>query len=128
MDINSLDFSYSVLAAAAFCHFSTFDVVHKVSGRFGFLTRAAVDWLIVLRVPHPPLPLCPSGLTWESVAPCVRWMSPFMDTLRSELQPQIKNFPKVKADDRHNIQTHVTYLDLLVSKTNAAYAHVVDSI
>ncbi|TMS10496.1 G1/S-specific cyclin-E2 [Larimichthys crocea] len=78
MDFNSLDYSYSVLAAAAFCHFSTFDVVHKVS-----------------------------GLTWESVAPCVRWMTPFMDALRSEAKPQLKDFPKVKADDRHNIQTHV---------------------
>ncbi|XP_073341115.1 G1/S-specific cyclin-E2 isoform X1 [Pagrus major] len=84
MDISSLDYSYSVLAAAAFCHFSTFDVVHKVS-----------------------------GLTWESVAPCVRWMTPFMDTLRSEAKPQLKDFPKVKSDDRHNIQTHVAYLDLL---------------
>nr|XP_057909389.1 G1/S-specific cyclin-E2 isoform X3 [Doryrhamphus excisus] len=84
MDITSLDFSYSVLAAAAFCHFSTFDVVNKVS-----------------------------GLTWESVSPCVRWMSPFVDTLRSEPKPELKTFPKVKAEDRHNIQTHVTYLDLL---------------
>uniref|UniRef100_A0A665U083 Cyclin E2 n=1 Tax=Echeneis naucrates TaxID=173247 RepID=A0A665U083_ECHNA len=85
MDINSLDYSYSILAAAAFYHFSSsFDIVHKVS-----------------------------SLTWESVVPCVRWMSPFMDILRSEVQPQLKNFPKVKADDRHNIQTHVAYLDLL---------------
>ncbi|XP_071770057.2 G1/S-specific cyclin-E2 [Centroberyx gerrardi] len=84
MDVNSLDFSYSVLAAAAFCHFSSFEVVHKVS-----------------------------GLTWESVAPCVRWMSPFMDALRGQPKAQLKNFPKVKADDRHNIQTHVDYLDLL---------------
>lgn len=34
MDITALDYNYSVLAAAAFCHFSTFDVVHKVSGEF----------------------------------------------------------------------------------------------
>ena len=59
-----------------------------------------------------------AGLTWESVSPCVRWMSPFMDTLRSEAKPQLKNFPKVDASERHNIQTHVTYLDLLVSKTD----------
>ena len=32
MDISSLDFSYSILAAAAFYHFSDFSVVHKVSG------------------------------------------------------------------------------------------------
>lgn len=34
MDIDALDYSYSILAAAAFCHFSTFDVVHKVSGEW----------------------------------------------------------------------------------------------
>ena len=62
--------------------------------------------------------VCPSGLTWEAVAPCVRWMSPFMDVLRSQPKPQLKDFSKVKADARHNIQTHVAYLDLLVSKTN----------
>ncbi|KAF7651089.1 hypothetical protein LDENG_00116180, partial [Lucifuga dentata] len=84
MDRNSLDFSYSILAAAAFCHFSSFDVVHKVS-----------------------------GLTWESVALCVRWMRPFMETLRNEPKAQLKNFSKVKAEDRHNVQTHVIYLDLL---------------
>lgn len=61
----------------------------------------------------------PSGLTWDGVSPCVRWMSPFMDVLRSQAAPQLKNFPKVRPDARHNIQTHVAYLDLLVSKTNA---------
>ncbi|XP_070822839.1 G1/S-specific cyclin-E2 [Chaetodon trifascialis] len=89
MDIDALDYSYSVLAAAAFCHFSTFDVVHKVS-----------------------------GLTWDSVSPCVRWMTPFMDALRSEATPQLKDFSKVKPDDRHNIQTHVSYLDLLRKAQN----------
>uniref|UniRef100_A0A673A1A5 Cyclin E2 n=1 Tax=Sphaeramia orbicularis TaxID=375764 RepID=A0A673A1A5_9TELE len=85
LDINSLEYSYSILAAAALCHFSTFDIVHKVS-----------------------------GLTWETVAPCFRWMRPFMDALRSEPRPQLKSFPKVKPDDRHNIQTHVAYLDIMV--------------
>lgn len=60
--------------------------------------------------------MCVSGLTWDSVAPCVRWMTPFMDTLRAEAPPTLKVFPKVKADDRHNIQTHVAYLELLVSR------------
>lgn len=67
----------------------------------------------------PNSSVSPSGLTWESVAPCVRWMTPFMDTLRSEPTPRLKDFPKVKSDDRHNIQTHVAYLDLLVSNTHA---------
>lgn len=32
MDIEALDYSYSVLAAAAFYHFSSLDVVQKVTG------------------------------------------------------------------------------------------------
>ena len=58
--------------------------------------------------------LAPAGLSWESVAPCVRWMRPFMDTLRELPKAELKTFTKVKSDDRHNIQTHVDYLDLLV--------------
>lgn len=46
-------------------------------------------------------------------------MTPFVDTLRFEAKPQLKDFPKVKPDDRHNIQTHAAYLDLLVSSTRA---------
>ncbi|CAL8359207.1 unnamed protein product [Arctogadus glacialis] len=84
MDISSLDFSYSILAAAAFYHFSDFSVVHKVS-----------------------------GLSWDNVRPCVSWMRPFMDTLRELPKAELKTFTKVKSDDRHNIQTHVDYLDLL---------------
>ncbi|XP_056142832.1 G1/S-specific cyclin-E2 [Lampris incognitus] len=84
MDIGSLDFNYSVLAAAAFCYFHSFEVVHKVS-----------------------------GVTWESVAPCIRWMTPFVDTMRSVPRAVLKNFTKVKADDWHNIQTHIDYLPLL---------------
>ncbi|CAN9513889.1 unnamed protein product [Ophioblennius macclurei] len=84
MDINSLDFNYSILAAAAFCHFSTFEVLFRVS-----------------------------GLTWENVSECYRWMNPFKETLESEPKAQLKSFPKVRPDDRHNIQTHVLYLDML---------------
>lgn len=46
-------------------------------------------------------------------------MTPFVDTLRFEAKPQLKDFLKVKPDDRHNIQTHAAYLDLLVSSTRA---------
>lgn len=110
MDIDWLGYSYSVLAAAAFCHFSTFEVVHKVSGESGLIVTD-----VTLAFGGSANFVCASGLTWDSVAPCVRWMTPFMDTLRAEAPPQLKDFPKVKADDRHNIQTHVAYLELLVS-------------
>lgn len=32
MDIEALDYNYSVLAAAALYHFSSLEVVHKVTG------------------------------------------------------------------------------------------------
>lgn len=33
LDINCLDYQYGVLAAAAFCHFTSFETVYKVSGK-----------------------------------------------------------------------------------------------
>lgn len=111
MDIEALDYSYSILAAAAFYHFSSLEVVHKVTGEsLSWSLSWSWSWS------YPLTSLCPAGLAWDSVAPCVRWMSPFMAALRSEATPLLKDFPKVKADDRHNIQTHVAYLDLLVSR------------
>lgn len=84
LDINSLDYTYGILAAAAFCHFFSFEVVHKVS-----------------------------GVSWDSVGPCVRWMRPFMETVRALPQVQLKSFDKVKSEDLHNIQTHTSYLSML---------------
>lgn len=112
MDIEALDYSYSILAAAAFYHFSSLEVVHKVTGESWSRSCSVLFWSRSSSLTC----LCPAGLAWDSVAPCVRWMSPYMAALRSEATPLLKDFPKVKADDRHNIQTHVAYLDLLVSR------------
>ncbi|XP_036423582.1 G1/S-specific cyclin-E2-like [Colossoma macropomum] len=84
LDINSLDFKYGVLAAAAFCHFISFDVVQKVS-----------------------------GLTWEAVESCVNWMAPFIETMTGYESAKLKDFSKVSSEDRHNIQTHADYLAML---------------
>ncbi|XP_051575833.1 G1/S-specific cyclin-E2-like isoform X2 [Myxocyprinus asiaticus] len=84
LDVNSLDYQYGVLAAAAFCHFTSFETVHKVS-----------------------------GLTWDSISSCVRWMNPFVRTVSEWPRPQLKDFKKVTAENYHNIQTHVDYLVML---------------
>ncbi|TSK31505.1 G1/S-specific cyclin-E2 [Bagarius yarrelli] len=84
LDINSLQFKYGVLAAAAFCHFISFEVVQKVS-----------------------------GLTWEAVESCVNWMAPFVETITGYESAKLKHFVKVSSDDRHNIQTHISYLSML---------------
>ncbi|KAL7883848.1 hypothetical protein SRHO_G00015060 [Serrasalmus rhombeus] len=84
LDINALDFKYGLLAAAAFCHFISFDVVQKVS-----------------------------GLTWEAVESCVNWMAPFIETMTGYEGAKLKDFSKVSSEDRHNIQTHADYLSML---------------
>ncbi|KAA0710711.1 G1/S-specific cyclin-E2 [Triplophysa tibetana] len=83
LDINSLDFKYGVLAAAAFCHFTSVDEVKKVS-----------------------------GLRWEAMETCVNWMAPFAETVMCYEKAQLKDL-KVSCEDRHNIQTHVDYLSML---------------
>lgn len=55
------------------------------------------------------------GLTWDSISSCVRWMAPFVRTVNEYGQPKLKDFKKVAAEDRHNIQTHMDYLSMLVS-------------
>ncbi|MFT7816293.1 G1/S-specific cyclin-E2-like [Arapaima gigas] len=84
LDINSLKFQYGVLAAAAFCHLTSFEDVQKVS-----------------------------GLTWDNMADCVAWMVPFVRTVQQCAEIQLKDFRKVSPEDRHNIQTHTDYLAML---------------
>ncbi|KPP74030.1 G1/S-specific cyclin-E2-like [Scleropages formosus] len=84
LDINSLKFQYGILAAAAFCHFTSFEDVNKVS-----------------------------GLSWDSMVDCATWMLPFLRTTRERARVQLKDFKKVAPEDRHNIQTHADYLAML---------------
>ncbi|XP_061111422.1 G1/S-specific cyclin-E2 [Conger conger] len=84
LDISALDYQYGVLAAAAFYHFTSMEVVQKVS-----------------------------GLTWDSIVSCVNWMTPFVRTVSACDAVRLKDFRKVAAEDRHNIQTHVDYLAML---------------
>ncbi|XP_060099466.1 G1/S-specific cyclin-E2 isoform X4 [Heteronotia binoei] len=83
LDINSLDFQYRTLAAAATCHYTSVDVVKKVS-----------------------------GLDWNSISECVEWMKPFV-TVSKKAPVKLKNFKRIAAENRHNIQTHTNYLDML---------------
>lgn len=46
---------------------------------------------------------------------CVNWMAPFVETVMGYEKAQLKDFVKVSSEDRHNIQTHVDYLSMLVS-------------
>lgn len=83
LDVNSLDFQYRTLAAAALCHYTSTEVVKKVS-----------------------------GLDWDSISECVEWMVPFVNVAR-KVSVKLKHFKKVAVEDCHNIQTHTNYLDML---------------
>ncbi|XP_028819805.1 G1/S-specific cyclin-E2-like isoform X3 [Denticeps clupeoides] len=84
LDVNSLDFTYGVLAAAALYHFTSIDVVQQVS-----------------------------GLKWMSLEPCVNWMVPFVESVAGNPRAPLMRFLKVPSEERHNIQTHTDYLTLL---------------
>ncbi|XP_066513222.1 G1/S-specific cyclin-E1-like [Hoplias malabaricus] len=82
LDVKSLEFSSGLLAASALFHFSSLELVVRVS-----------------------------GLKWSDVERCVRWMVPFAMAIREVGSSPLKTFKGVSEDDRHNIQTHAPYLD-----------------
>ncbi|KAL2079924.1 hypothetical protein ACEWY4_023717 [Coilia grayii] len=84
LDVNALGFQYGLLAAAALCHFTSVEVVLKVT-----------------------------GLTWEKLLPCVDWMAPFVETVVGCINVPLKQFERVPKEDWHNIQTHTLYLKML---------------
>lgn len=65
------------------------------------------------------IPFYPLGLDWDSISECVQWMVPFVNVAK-KVPVKLKNFKKVAAEDRHNIQTHTNYLDMLVSGCGCA--------
>ncbi|XP_048118618.1 G1/S-specific cyclin-E1 [Alosa alosa] len=84
LDIRSLEFSSGLLAASALFHFSSLELVEKVS-----------------------------GLAWSDLEKCVRWMVPFAMSIREVGSSGLKTFKGVSPEDMHNIQTHAPYLEWL---------------
>ncbi|XP_038824908.1 G1/S-specific cyclin-E1-like [Salvelinus namaycush] len=82
LDVKCLEFSNGVLAASALFHFSSLELVEKVS-----------------------------ALKWSDVEECVRWMVPFAMSIREVGSSALRTFKGIPADDMHNIQTHAAYLD-----------------
>ncbi|XP_052815228.1 G1/S-specific cyclin-E-like [Mya arenaria] len=84
LDIESLQFQYSVLAAAALYHNSSKELALSVS-----------------------------GYKWLDILPCVQWMAPFAVSVRELGQTAVKFFPNIQSEDSHIIQTHVVDIQLL---------------
>ncbi|KAH8352936.1 hypothetical protein KR084_007416, partial [Drosophila pseudotakahashii] len=98
LDVGMANYSYSVLAAAAISH--------------TFSREAALR--------------C-SGLDWQVIQPCARWMEPFFRVISqkatylqlNEQNEQVSNkfglghiCPNIVTDDSHIIQTHTTTMDM----------------
>ncbi|XP_067887668.1 G1/S-specific cyclin-E2 isoform X1 [Heterodontus francisci] len=84
LDVESLSFSYGALTAAAVCYYTSIEDTCKAS-----------------------------GLEWESISTCFNWMVPFAKTLSEGDPLKLRDFKQVADEDRHNIQTHTKYLDML---------------
>ncbi|CAL1294473.1 unnamed protein product [Larinioides sclopetarius] len=84
LDIESLRFSYSVIAASAIAHFISKEIAMHVS-----------------------------GLSWTELLPCVSWMRPFVEVAHENGPVFVKVFDDVPFEDCHNIQTHSACLSLL---------------
>ncbi|XP_071478562.1 G1/S-specific cyclin-E-like [Diadema antillarum] len=84
LDIGSLDFEYSTLAASALYHMTNEELTLEVT-----------------------------GMKWDDIAVCVQWMSAFAITIREMGVAQLKSFKNVFPGDAHNIQTHCSGLELL---------------
>ncbi|XP_048452113.1 G1/S-specific cyclin-E2 [Rhincodon typus] len=54
-----------------------------------------------------------AGLEWDSISACFNWMVPFAKTLNEGDPLKLRDFKQVADDERHNIQTHTKYLELL---------------
>uniref|UniRef100_A0A4X2KWP4 Cyclin E1 n=1 Tax=Vombatus ursinus TaxID=29139 RepID=A0A4X2KWP4_VOMUR len=84
LDMGCFDFTYGVLAASALYHFSSTEIMKKVS-----------------------------GFDWPEVEECVKWMIPFSMAVKEVGGARLKYFKGVPSEDMHNIQTHVNTINLL---------------
>ncbi|XP_078066935.1 G1/S-specific cyclin-E1 isoform X2 [Mustelus asterias] len=84
LDLKCLEFTYGVTAASALYHFSSSELVHKVS-----------------------------GFEWSELEGCVKWMVPFAMTLKEAGSIKPKHLKGVCPEDLHNIQMHSNSLSLL---------------
>lgn len=84
MDIGSLRFAPSALAAACLYHFSSEDLALECSG---------------FKLPE--------------ISPAIRWVTPFAMTIRDQGLASLRTFRKVSSEDAHNIQTHINSIATL---------------
>ncbi|RMC09045.1 hypothetical protein DUI87_14049 [Hirundo rustica rustica] len=87
LDVGCLEYTYRILAASALYHFSSAELMQKVS-----------------------------GYEFCEIEDCVKWMVPFAMALKEVGSSKLKHFSGIAPEDLHNIQTHINSLDLLVQE------------
>ncbi|KAF4793551.1 G1/S-specific cyclin-E1 [Turdus rufiventris] len=87
LDIGCLEYTYGILAASALYHFSSSELMQKVS-----------------------------GYEFCEIEDCVKWMVPFAMALREVGSSKLKHFSGIAPEDLHNIQTHMNSFDLLLKE------------
>ncbi|XP_026531700.1 G1/S-specific cyclin-E1 [Notechis scutatus] len=84
LDVGCLEHTYGVLAASALYHFSSCELMQRVS-----------------------------GYELSDIEKCVKWMVPFAMAIKEVGSSVLKHFRGIPAEDLHNIQTHINTFDLL---------------
>jgi hypothetical protein len=116
-DIESLRYSYSVLAASAMYYMISkpsflvdYNQQHNVNNFYKANTNTSQIAYIVQRS---------TGYKMHELEQCIKWMHPYAsvckEMITEEKMIQIKCFTNVDSDDCHNIQLYYENLSLLVS-------------
>ncbi|XP_042294554.1 G1/S-specific cyclin-E1 isoform X2 [Sceloporus undulatus] len=84
LDVGCLEYTYGILAASALYHFSSCELMQRVS-----------------------------GYEFSDIEECVKWMVPFAIVIKEVGSSTMKQFRGVPSEDLHNIQTHINTFDLL---------------
>ncbi|KAK9392740.1 G1/S-specific cyclin-E1 [Crotalus adamanteus] len=84
LDVGCLEYTYGVLAASALYHFSSRELMQRVS-----------------------------GYQLSDIEKCVKWMVPFAMAIKEVGSSMLKSFRGVPAEALHNIQTHINTFGLL---------------
>ena len=112
-DMDSLRFSYSMLAACALFHMVSMPINVPVStAGITNLTHDRVD--LVKKI----VTKC-TGYELSELDTCIRWMSPYAEVCKTKITEekmiQIKQFSSIDPDDSHNIQLYYQFSELVVS-------------
>ncbi|NXA02166.1 CCNE1 protein, partial [Nesospiza acunhae] len=112
LDIGCLEYTYGVLAASALYHFSSSELMQKVSGIGLYKLKSCVLTNIMSSFGQISVS-CVAGYEFCEIEDCVKWMVPFAMALREVGSSKLKHFGGIAPEDLHNIQTHINSFDLL---------------